>query len=85
MPFQPDVGFARTKYQANSGSQMLMSAIAIESNNFDCGSCLDEINAIERNVEQSDIEVMAMSASGITPDHIRRAHMAEQSFLLDLQ
>jgi len=86
MQFQPDAGLDRIRCQANSRNQTLLPATGIQSNDFDCCAYLDEINGIETNVERSDIEVKAMNAGDITPDHVRRAYEAEaeQSFLMGL-
>ena len=42
---------------------------------------MDKITATKTNVVRSEIEKMAMKSSGVTVDHLKRAHEAENSFL----
>ena len=51
------------------------------SDDFDFGSYMDRITRTETNVERSETEKLALKSSGVTLDHLKRAHKAEKSFL----
>ena len=52
----------------------------VRADPFDCSAYLKEIAVIEKEVDRSAVEIAALNALDITPDHHKRQHTLAHSF-----